>query len=279
MAENSYAKPLVLSSLKPLTLIAQEITGASADTDTLLPTTASHHDYPLKASDYTRLQKADVLIWVGPQLESFMQKPVANLEAAKIITVYGLQGLHWPNEQHSTAESGRDHNHEQDPHIWLDPRNAIVVAQALAARLAQIDTANAVRYRENLRVFVEKMQRLDEKLKESLKPVSGIGFVVYHEGFGHFVSHYNLHQLDYLTYTPEQKPGARHLHQLRQILAKEGKCLFLEPYGDTQSARNLAQEFHLHIGILDSLGVQTVADYPQLLEQMSTAFLTCLTNR
>ena len=273
---SSYAKPMVLSSLRPLTLIAQEITGVAADVDTLLPTTGSHHDYPLKASDYSRLQKADVVLWVGPELESFLKKPIANLDAAKVITVYGLQGLNWPEDRHAGAET--DHGHERDPHIWLDPRNAALVAQVLTAKLVQIDGAHSHQYRENLRVFSEKMQKLDEKLKLTLKPLAGIGFVVYHEGFGHFVSRYNLHQLDYVTYTPEQKPGARHLHQLRLILAKEGKCLFLEPYGDTQSARNLAQEFQLRTGILDSLGIQGVANYPQLLEQMSSAFLTCLTN-
>jgi zinc transport system substrate-binding protein len=81
-----------------------------------------------------------------------------------------------------------------------------------------------------------------------------------------------------VTFTPEQKPGARHLHQLRETLAKEGKCLFLEPYNDTQSARNLALELHLRIGILDALGVQGEPSYEQLLEQMADAFSACLTN-
>jgi len=275
-AQISCAKPVVLSSLKPLTLIAQEITGTSANVDTLLPATASHHDYPLKASDYTRLQKADIFLWVGPELESFLQKPVTNLDATKSISVYKLNGMNWPASDHSTAQAG--HDHEKDPHVWLDPRNAIVIAQALTEKLIQIDSKNSAQYRENFRLFAEKIKKLDEKLEISLTPLSAAGFVVYHEGFGHFVSHYGLRQLDYVTYTPEQKPGARHLNQLRLILAKEGKCLFLEPYGDTQSARNLAQEFNLRVGILDSLGTQGVADYSQLLEQMSTSFLTCLTN-
>lgn len=273
-AASGYAKPLVLSSLKPLTLIAQEITGTAADVDTLLPATASHHDYPLKASDYTRLQKADVVVWVGPELESFLQKPITNLPSTKIIHTYRLQGLHWP-ENHQTKS---EHDHERDPHLWLDPRNAVLIAQTLTAKLSHMDATHAAHYEENLRLFAEKMRKLDEKLKASLKPLAGVGFVVYHEGFGHFISHYGLHQLDYVTYTPEQKPGARHLHQLRLTLAKEGRCLFLEPYGDTQSARSLAQEFNLRTGILDSLGVQGVTTYPQLLEQMSTSFLTCLTN-
>src|SRR5688572_6550393 len=88
---SSYAKPMVLSSLRPLTLIAQEIAGTSANVDTLLPATASHHDYPLKTSDYARLKAADVVIWVGPELESFLQKPLGNVTAGKVITAYTLK--------------------------------------------------------------------------------------------------------------------------------------------------------------------------------------------
>lgn len=275
LASAAQAKPLVLSSLKPLTLIAQEITGSSAELDTLLPATASHHNHPLKVSDHARLQKADVILWVGPELESFLQKPVANLPSAKIITAYGLVGMHWPVE----AAEADGHHHEHDPHLWLDPRNAILVAQALTAKLAQVDAANAAQYRANLALFVSNVTKLDQKLQASLKPLAGIGFAVYHEGFGHFVGRYGLKQLDYVTFTPEQKPGAKHMHQLREKLAKEGKCLFLEPYNDMQSARELAQDLHLSLGTLDALGSQGAATYQQLLEQMAEAFSACLTNR
>lgn len=275
VAATCCAKPVVLSSIKPLTLIAQEITGAVAEVDTLLPATASHHNYPLKMSDHVRLQNADVILWVGPELESFMQRPVANLPRANIITAYDLVGINWPVE----ADEADAHHHEHDPHLWLDPRNAILVAQALTTTLAQIDAANATQYRANLARFVIKVTQLDQKLQIALKPWAGVGFAVYHEGFGHFVSRYGLHQLAYITFTPEQKPGAKHMHQLRKKLAKDGKCLFLEPYNDMQSARELAQELHLNLGTLDALGAQGATSYLQLLEQMAGAFSACLANR
>jgi zinc transport system substrate-binding protein len=272
----SQAKPLVLSSIKPLTLIAQEITGVNADVDTLLPATASHHDYPLKVSDYARLQKADLIVWIGPELESFLQKPTANLPKSKIIMAYGLAGMHWPVAV-ANVQDHHDH-HAQDPHLWLDPRNAVLVARAVAEKLSQIDSPNPTNITPTCRLFSTKMQQLDDKLSISLKSVRGIGFAVYHEGFAHFVEHYGLHQLDYVALTPEQKPGAKHMHQLREKLAKEGKCLFLEPFNDMQSTRNLAQELHLQIGTLDALGVQGATTYAQLLEQMAAAFSTCLAN-
>ncbi len=270
------AKPFVLSSLKPLTLIAQEIAGANADVDTLLPASASHHDYPLKVSDYARLQKADVFLWVGPELESFLQKPINNLSSTKVITAYDLMGIFWPKEAGNSEDT---HHHAHDPHLWLDPRNAVTIARALTEKLILLDGANTQQYRNNLQAFAAKMHELDNRLIATLKPVSGVGFAVYHEGFAHFVGHYGLHQLDYITLTPEQKPGAKHMHQFRERLAKEGSCLFLEPYNTMQAARDLAQELHLRVGTLDALGTESTKTYSQLIEQMATDFLTCLANR
>jgi len=111
-----------------------------------------------------------------------------------------------------------------------------------------------------------------------MKPLAGRGFAVYHEGFGHFVQHYGLRELGYVTFTPEQKLGAKHLHLLREKLEAEGECLFLEPQNDQQSLRDLAQELHLKVGTLDVIGGQSVATYAQLLEQIANGFSTCLTN-
>ena len=275
-AQIAHAKPVVLASLKPLALIAQEITGTAADVETLLPDTASHHDYPLKVSDHARLQKADVVLWIGPELESFLQKPIANIPGAKVITSYELAGINWPANNHLVEHN--DHAYEHDPHLWLDPRNAVVVAKALTAKLVQIDALNTQQYQANLQAFSVKMEQLDARLSLSLKPLTGLGFAVYHEGFEHFVGRYGLHQLGYVTFTPEQKPGAKHLAQLRGALA-EGKCLFLEPYNDSQSMRDLAQELHLRIGMFDALGAQGAKNYTQLLTQMAESFSACMTDR
>lgn len=270
------AKPLVLSSIKPLTLIVHEIGGDVVDVGTLLPATASHHDYPMKMSDVNRLQTADIVVWVGPELESFLQKPIGNLSATKVISAYTLTGIHWPVRGYRTVKEDKDEGRQGDPHLWLDPWNAIILAKAVAEKLGEVDPENMSLYLANFHQFSAKTVVLDTKLKDQLKPLSQIGFAVYHEGFAHFVSHYGLHQLDYVTFTPEQKPGAKHLNQLREKLAKEGRCLFLEPYNDMQSARDLAQELHLKLGTLDAIGGQEVVSYAQLLEQMAGAFSACL---
>lgn len=274
------AKLQVLASIKPLALIAREVAGDQAAVDTLLPITASPHDYPLKMSDHKRLRAADLVLWIGPEMESFLARPLSSLPADKIITSYQLTGLYWPEEIQDADHHHSNHVHPgKDPHLWLDPRNAILIAQAVAERLAQLQPASAMQFHANAQRFATSVQQLDQQLAAQLAPVKGVGFAVYHEGYGHFVSRYDLHQVAYVTYSPERRPGAKHLQELREILAKEGECLFMEPYYKVQGMEEMAASLNLRIGLLDPIGGQQVSSYQQLLQQLSESFLTCLADR
>ncbi|WP_062058390.1 zinc ABC transporter substrate-binding protein [Cellvibrio sp. OA-2007] len=280
LALPAQAKLQVLASIKPLALIAQEVVGDQADVITLLPITASPHDYPLKMSDHRNLRNADLVLWIGPEMESFLARPLGNLPVEKVITSYQLPGLNWPAIEQDDDHHHTNHAHtDKDPHLWLDPRNAVVIARALATRLAQLQPQSAVKFQANAQRFALSVQALDKQLAAQLNPVKTVGFAVYHEGYGHFVGRYGLHQVAYVTYTPERRPGAKHLKELREVLANEGRCLFMEPHYKVQGLEGMVTTLNLGIGLLDPIGDQQVSSYQQLLQQLSQSFLTCLADR
>ena len=280
-AAQAASEPLLLTSIKPLALIAQAITGTHLKVETLLPITASPHDYPLKMSDHLRLQKAELVLWIGPELESFLAKPLANLPAERVMSAYDLAGIYWPAGE-KDAEDADEHHHQahehggHDPHLWLDPRNAIVIAQALAAKLSLMHPELSANFAVNLTNFMRTTNALDQQLALQLKPISARGFGVYHEGYAHFVGRYGLHQLAYVALTPERRPGAKHLQELRQLLAQEGECLFMEPFNHSAAMETMAAQLNLRIGLLDPIGNQEVSSYEQLLNTMGASFLACL---
>lgn len=263
----------VLASIRPLALIAAEVVGKQGRAEALLPAGASPHDYPMRVSDMRRLAQADLVLWVGADLETFLRKPLARLPAARRLTLGELDGLHWPGGE---AEH-TDHDHGgRDPHLWLDPRNGALIARALAERLAQADPPQASAYRRRARALGERLAALDERLADQLAPVSERPFAVYHEGYAHFVERYGLNQRAVVTRSPEQRPGARHLYRLRQRLTV-AHCLFIEPYYDMGGARQLAEELGLRLGEVDPLGARkAVGSYPELLERMAADMSACL---
>lgn len=277
-AAGAQAELTILTSIKPLALIAQEVAGERARVDVLLPIKASPHDYPLKVSDIRRLKSADIVLWIGPELESFLRRPLSNLSPDRLLTSYDLAGLNWPQGKSQYQDEGSEshHHHTHDPHLWLDPRNAIVIARALANRLERLDEVHAGEYLANAERFAAAMERLDQRLLTDLAIVKRKGFAVYHEGYLHFVARYGLNQLAYVTVTPERRPGAKHLYQLRKLVKNKSDCLFIEPYYDHQNAQDLARELEVQLAIIDPIGEEQVTSYQQLLEYMAQAFLACL---
>src|SRR5690606_3231442 len=159
----------------------------------LLPIAGSPHDYPLKVSDVRRLQEVDLILWVGPELETFLTRPINNLAGDKVMTVFHLPDLHWPAPLHrdhgvdaaSAPDDKHAHHHHQDPHLWLDPRNAAVIARALADRLRVMQPASAEYFALKAAQFAKKVALLDRNLETRLSPVSRAGFAVYHDGYAH----------------------------------------------------------------------------------------------
>lgn len=290
----------VLTSIKPLALIAEAVVGEAGQVSHLLPASASPHDYPLKVSDMRRLEEADLVLWVGEELETFLRRPLSNLPATHRMTLTELSTLSWPVSESAAAHQGPEphggtHRHEpqeepaaadehhphhdhgsRDPHLWLNPDNGRAIALALAERLAQRDPAHADHYRARAATLAGELSALDERLHDRLHPVEGRPFAVYHAGYSHFVRHYHLNQVAAVTLSPERRPGARHLYELRQQL-QGAVCLFTEPYYDMSAARNLADELALRLGELDLLGADAaIRSYPALLEALGEAVVSCL---
>lgn len=272
------AEPVVLASIKPLELIAREVVGPDGKVERLLAPGGSPHDYPLSFSDRKRLNSADLVLWVGEELESFLRRPLAQLPPERRLTATELSGLHWP-EAPDEEQAGHEHHHSQDLHLWLDPRNGARIALALAERLASLDAGAAKDYLSRARALAGRLEQLDSQLIEQLAPVREQSFAVYHRGYDHFVQRYQLRQLAAVTETPERRPGARHLYQLRQTL-QGATCLFIEPYYDMSAAHQLAEELQLQLGLLDPLGkAPETVSYPALIRRLGDAILECLTGQ
>lgn len=272
LATNASAKPQILVSIKPLGLILQEIAGDKIALDQLLPDQASHHDYPMKMSDHRRLRSADLVVWIGPELESFLARPLANISVQKQMAIMDIADLEWPDSDHEFHDA---HHHSKDPHLWLNPENTVKISQALAKRLGNIDAEHADYYHENANKFIKAVGKLDQEIQNQMKPVQDQGFAVYHQAYGHFVSRYHLKELGYLTLTPERKSGAKHLATLYTALAREGKCIFAEPLMDKSKIEKIARQHQLRVGYLDVMGIEA-ANYAQLMQSISDNFSACL---
>lgn len=265
----------IFTSIKPLALIVQEIAGADDSVEVLLPAGVSPHHFSMRISDMRKISTADLMLWVGPGLETFLQKPLNRKSKDKVLAVSTLQQLHWPSE-HTVNLNPDHHDHGiKDLHLWLNPQNAIVIAQAVAAKLGALAPERAHEYTARAQAFTLRTEALDQKLKQMLKPVKKLKFAVYHNAYGHYMQQYGLEQVGYVTTTAEQRLGVKHMYWVEQQL-KNAQCLLIEPYANMAKAIELARRAGITTTALDPLAKDvTITTYDELMLAITNRVLAC----
>lgn len=280
----------VLTSIKPLQLIAAAVQDGVAVPEVLLPPGASPHHYALRPSDVRKVQSVDLLYWIGPDMESFLSR-VLNGRTLPSVAIQDLPGLklrRFAQDSQSHAEDdhdGDEHDHDHRPgsvdaHLWLSPTNARVIAAKMAADLSAADPANAARYQSNLKGFNQRLDALDVRLKARLAGVAGKPYFVFHEAFDYFEDNYGLKHAGVFAVAAEVQPGAQHVAAMRTRLQAVGKtCVFSEPPLRPRLAETLVAGLPVKLAELDALGGYTPATaqgYEQLLEKLGNDLAGCL---
>ena len=271
-AEAGERKPVVVATIKPLALIARDVLGPAAEVRQLLPDNASPHGYALRISERRLLAQADLVFWVGPGLESFLVDALGSVAPGRRVMAAGLPGIHWPD-----AAVVREHGHPEahDQHLWLDPRNAAVMARALAASLVdagQVDAGMSAA----AEAFAARLGDLEADLDAALQPLRERPFAGDHDAFGHFVARFRLTPAGYLRDFAGHAAGAR---SLAALLARDDvRCLVAEPDSRLTHMRHLADQWQARLVVIDVLGADIGGggSYELLLRSIAESFAECL---
>lgn len=279
--------PKVLVSIKPIHSIVAAVMGNAGEPGLLLSGNASPHSYALKPSDARKIAGADVIFWVGPVLETFLERPFATLAPhARIVALADAEGvLRVPARSGGLWEGDADHNPDPlvniDGHDWLDPRNAAAMAHTVAHTLGAIDRSRAKLYEANAAAFEARMQRLDNELARMLSPVRSRPYIVFHDAFHYFELRYGLSPAGAVTVAADRPVGARRIETLRRkIKQTQAICVFSTPQYPPKLVNALTEGSSARIGVLDDLGADIApgpALYETLMRRLAGALVACLT--
>src|SRR5262249_7076655 len=131
--------------------------------------------------------------------------------------------------------SGEDPDHDDahggnDPHIWMDPENAKLIARALAKALSELDQANADRYQANAEKFVGDLDKLSAEITQAVRPVNDKRYIVFHDAYQYFETRFGMSPAGSITVNPEVTPGAKRIREIHDRIAQtKAVCVFAEP--------------------------------------------------
>ncbi|WP_238318447.1 zinc ABC transporter substrate-binding protein [Thalassospira australica] len=195
---------------------------------------------------------------------------------------------HEHEHEHEEEHAGHDAHHEEDhhahddvdTHIWMNPANGATIAIAIADELAEIDPEHAADYRENLQTLLASLEKLGNDLRTQVAPIQNQPYVVFHDAYQYLESGFGLNAIGSITVSPDQKPGAKRLHEIEEKIRDTGAvCIFAEPQFRPAIVQAVVSDTGIRTGILDPLGAKIDAGpnaYQEILKQNVDALVECL---
>ncbi|WP_426332826.1 metal ABC transporter substrate-binding protein [Paenibacillus silvae] len=278
-------------SFYPMYEFTKNVAGDLADVHTLVPAGMEPHDWEPTPQDMASIEKADVLVYNGAGMESWIDQVKDSLSSSKLIQVEASQGIsireggeeeaHDHDHDHADeAASGEhdhaddaavkdghdhaeasseehDHDHDHgglDPHVWLSPALAIKEVRNIEAGLAKAAPQHADQFKQNADAYVAKLEALDQDFKAAVKDSKRKDFITQHAAFAYLAQEYGLQQVPIAGLSPEQEPSAAQMASVIDF-AKEHKVktIFFETLVSSKVSDTIAQEVGAKTAVLNPI--------------------------
>jgi ABC-type Zn uptake system ZnuABC Zn-binding protein ZnuA len=264
----------VMTTTEDLASIAREVGGDRATVDSIARGYQDPHYVEAKPSFIFRLQRADLLIVVGRELEAGWLPPLT-LQSRNAKIQPGASGyldaslqariLDIPAGQITRAMG--DVHPLGNPHYWLDPENGRVIAQAIAAKLSELRPGDRAYFDQRLADFTARLTEAQKRWMSLLAPYRGVKVVTYHRSFTNLAERFGLDVIGYVEPRPGIPPSPQHtLDLINEMNRQNVKIILVEPYFDLRTPNAIGRQTGAQVVVLPPSvgGSEDVSDYFRL---------------
>ncbi|MCF8043945.1 MAG: zinc ABC transporter substrate-binding protein [Desulfarculaceae bacterium] len=269
-------QPIIVGvSIAPQAWLVKQVGGEYVKPLVLLPPGASPATYEPGPRQLAGLSEAKLYLAVGVPFERvFLPRLRAKLPGLTIapmqagIKLRRLEGSHHHGGGGHKKPLPGHHAGAPDPHVWLGPLQAQVMAVNTAQALGAIDPTHAAAYQANLKNVLAELSDLNDELARTLAPLKGRTVLVYHPAYGYLLSAYGLKQE--AVELEGKEPGPRRLAELIDQAKAEGiKVIFVQPQFNPASAATVAQAIGGMVVSLDPLAYDYLSNLRSLAAKIA----------
>jgi zinc/manganese transport system substrate-binding protein len=266
----------VIATTEDLAAIAREVGGDHVTVDSIARGYQDPHFVEAKPSFISKLQKADMLILVGRDLEIGWLPPLIQQSRNSKVQV-GADGyldaslqvriLELPQGQITRAEG--DVHPLGNPHYWLDPENGKIVARSIFERFVKFRPGDRAYFEQRLNDFNNRINEAEKRWTSMMAPYKGTKVVTYHRSFPNFAERFGLNIVGYVEPKPGIPPTPQHTLDLINDMKKDNvKLVLVEPYFDLKTPNAIGRETGAEVLVmLPSVGGnKEVTDYFKLFD-------------
>jgi zinc/manganese transport system substrate-binding protein len=266
----------VMATTEDLASIAREVGGDKVNVESIAKGYQDPHFVEAKPSFILKLQKADLLIAVGRELEIGWLPPLVQQSRNGKIQP-GAQGyldaslealiLEVPTGQITRAMG--DVHPLGNPHYWMDPENGKRVAKEIADKLGQLRPNDKAFYDQRLADFTARLDAAEKRWLAMMAPYKGTKVVTYHRSFPNFAERFGLDIVGYVEPRPGIPPTPQHTLDLMNEMKRQNvKLVLVEPYFDLKTPNAIGRETGAKVLVMPPSvgGVKEVGDYFKLFD-------------
>jgi len=196
----------VVVTIKPLYSLVAQLTEGIEKPVLLMKQMQSPHHYTMRPSERLLLADARMIVWTGPQMETYLDK-IIHQQDAVIVTAIQAKDIKLLDRRtksgHLHAEEHASHGDlSLDPHIWLSTKNAIAISRHISQQLILTDPANRTRYENNLQQLEARINQLSAEINKDLEN-NKEPFIAFHDAYQYFEDENQLSHIDTISFDEE----------------------------------------------------------------------------
>ena len=271
------AGPLnVIATTEDLAALAREVGGDKINVESLARGYQDPHFVEAKPSFVLKLNKADLLIAVGRELEIGWLPPLITQARNPKVQPGGAGYLDASQSAHileiPTGQITRamgDVHPAGNPHYWLEPGNGRLIAQAIQKKLSEMDSGDAAYFAGRYADLDRRLTEAEKRWDAMMAPYKGTKVVTYHRSWPNFAERFGLNVIGYVEPKPGIPPSPYHTLDLIQEMKRQGvKVILVEPYFDLKTPNSVARETGAQVVVLaPSVGAEKeITDYFKLFD-------------
>ena len=209
------------------------------------------HDYTLQVGQMQAIQGASTVVISGAGLEEFLEDALSNADSV-IDASHGLSLIQGEHHNHAHEHEHSGHVHEEDPHIWLSPENAKLMASNICEGLSREFPQYSSVFEANLTVLLRQLDDLQHYGEETLANLACRELVTFHDGFSYLAESFDLTILEAVEEESGSEASAAQLIELCRLLESHSlPAIFTETNGSTSAANIISAETGVKVFSLD----------------------------
>lgn len=240
-SNNNHQDLIIYTSIYPVQFLVEQIAGDVAEVKSIYPPGVDAHTYEPKTKEITAIANASLFFYIGGGMESFSETIAKALQQqpVKLVEISNQENLFL------SSNSNNQHQHDLDPHIWLDPSRMILIGEMIKDELINVSSENEAIFTQHFFELKDSLKNLDDDFQKTLSKKENKKILVTHAAYRYWEERYGLEQIAISGLSSSDEPSQKELANITKLAIENNIQFVLFEQTSSNRISTIVQE---HIG-------------------------------